>query len=194
MGRVARYFEIYDDVYVEGRWHLVKPTDKNGVDVGSVLQSGRPAKVAGPIQLRHSDVTPRGNPLDYAWITGDTVPVVRARVAEILTRLAPADVELIPAFADGFQEQLFVVNVITEKRCIDDAACLYVSKYTEADSAAFSDRVGGYFRVSGLKINKSRVDNAQIFRTWGWSALIVSEEIKKAFEAAHVTGAKFVEV
>jgi len=34
----------------------------------------------------------------------------------------------------------------------------------------------------------------QVFWTWGWNAVLVSEEIKNALEAAHITGAKFIEV
>jgi len=191
---MRRYFKLDDDVYVKGRWYLVDPTDQNGVDVSAAFWRGLPAKVAGPIKLGHSNAAARGKPLDYTRITGDMVPVVRLCVAEILVRLAPTDIELVPAFADGFQEQLFIVNVLTVRRCIDEAASVRVEKFMEEDRAIFPDKIGSYRRVWGLKIDKSKVQDSKVFWTWGWGALIVEEEIKNAFEVAQVRGAKFVEV
>jgi hypothetical protein len=46
-----------------------------------------------------------------------------------------------------------------------------------------------------MRIDPSRVDEAKVFRTWGWSiALIVREEIKEALERIGATGTKFQEV
>nr|WP_317987913.1 suppressor of fused domain protein [Hyalangium gracile] len=46
-----------------------------------------------------------------------------------------------------------------------------------------------------MRIDPSKVGDAKIFRTWGWTvALIVSEDIKQALERAGVTGVKFKEV
>jgi len=194
MEKLGRYFEIYDDVYIEGRWHLVDPADQHGANISAVFKRGEPAKVAGPVQLGHSDAAPRGDSLDYTVITGDRVPVVSARVGEMLKRLAPGDVELVPAAVEGFHEQFFVVNVLTVRRCIDEAGSGQVEKYTEEDREVFPDKAGKYFLVVEMKIDKSKVQNAKMFWTWGWGALIVAEEIKNAFEAAHVKGAKFVEV
>jgi len=192
--RVRRYFKIDGDVYIEGRWYLVDPRDQNGADISVALGRGMPAKVAAPVRLSHSDAAPRGKPLDYTRITGDRVSVVNARVAEILKRLAPQDVEMVPAIVDGFSDQYFIVNVLTIRQCIDEAASRQIEKYTEEDRETFPDLVGTYSLVMGLKIDKSKVQGAKMFWTWGWGALIVAEEIKSAFEAAHVKGAKFVEV
>jgi len=194
MAERKRYFELVGDVYVEGRWYLVDPTDQNGTDVSIVLGRGTPAKVAAPVRLSHSDAAPRGKPLDYTRITGDRVPVVNNRVADILKRLASQDVEMVPATVDGFSEQYFVVNVLTVIRCIDEAASDQAEKFAEEHREIFPDKMGSYFLVMGLKIDKTKVQNAKVFWTWGWGALIVDEDIKNAFEAARVTGAKFVEV
>jgi len=189
-----RYFEITDDVYIKGRWHLVRPTDQTGAEVCDTLHQGTSARVAAPIRLWHSDAAERGQPLDYTRITGGFAPVVTSRVAEILERLAPHDFELVPAAVDGFSEPYFIVNVLKVRRCIDERASRKVDKYAESDREVFPDKVGSYFLVMGLKLDKSKIQGAKVFWTWGWNALIVVEEIKSAFEAAHVTGAKFVEV
>jgi hypothetical protein len=39
-----------------------------------------------------------------------------------------------------------------------------------------------------------KVGDARVFRPWGWRvALVVSEDIKEALEAAGLTGTRFVE-
>jgi len=189
-----RYFDLDDNLYVKGRWHLVDPTDQSGADVSVAFWQGKLARIATPVRLQHSDAVERGNPLDYTVISGDRIPVVSVRVAEIFERLAPDDVAFVPAMVDGFPEQYFVVNVLTVRRCIDEAACDEFEKFTEEDRAIFPEKVGRYRLVWGLKIDKSKVQDAKVFWTWGWSALIVNEEIKNAFKVARVRGAKFVEV
>jgi len=195
MGKPSRYFEIYDDVYIEGRWHLINPVDQYGIDVRAVFKRETPAKVAAPIKLGHSNAVARGTiPLDYTVISGDRVPVASRRVADILEDLAPEDVELIPAEPDGFSEPYFIVNVLKARQCIDEAACEEIEKFTEKDRELFPDKIGRYRRVWGLKIDKSKVQNSKVFWTWGWGALIVDEDIKNAFEVERVNGVKFVEV
>jgi len=194
MNAAGRYFSMRDNVYIEGRWHLVDPTDKDGASLRGVFRSGKPASAATPIKLHHSKFAERGVPVDYVEIDNEIVPVVHVRVAEILANLAPGDVEVFPVVIDEASGQYCIVNVITVRRCIDEAASAYISKYAEEDRDVFPDKVGSYFRVSGLKIDKSQVQGARVFRTWGWGAIIVAEEIKIALETAHVTGVKFVEV
>lgn len=47
----------------------------------------------------------------------------------------------------------------------------------------------------GLRIDKSKVGSARVFRPWGWNVvLIVDEEIKDALEANGIFGGKFEEV
>jgi hypothetical protein len=44
-------------------------------------------------------------------------------------------------------------------------------------------------------VDPAKIENAHIFRTWGWSvALIISEHLKRVLESEHITGVKFVEV
>jgi hypothetical protein len=46
-----------------------------------------------------------------------------------------------------------------------------------------------------MRIDKSKVGNAQVFRPEGWSStLIISEEIKDALERIGATGTRFTEV
>ncbi len=46
-----------------------------------------------------------------------------------------------------------------------------------------------------MRIDPSKVGDAKVFRTWGWSiALVVSEDIKDALERTGATGLQFTEV
>jgi len=55
--------------------------------------------------------------------------------------------------------------------------------------------VKGYRVVTGMRIDRSKVQGAHIFRPWGWLvALVVSEELKLAMEALGGIGPDFVEV
>ena len=57
------------------------------------------------------------------------------------------------------------------------------------------DKVGQYIAVDHLRIDKRKVGNAKVFRPEGWwTTLIVSEEIKDAFERMGATGTRFEEV
>jgi hypothetical protein len=49
--------------------------------------------------------------------------------------------------------------------------------------------------VDDLRIEKTKVGNAKVFRPEGWEvALIVAEEIKEAMERMGATGTRFEEV
>jgi len=193
MEQITRFFDMYDDVYIEGRWNLVGPMDENGVNLNGLFRTGESLTVVPPVRVAHSDAAERGTPLDYSLISG-SIPLVRLRVAKLLLRLAPGDVECVPTAVDGFSEEFYVVNVLTIKRCIDDAASSYIKKFTEEDRDLFPHKVGRYMRVSGLRIDKTKAEGAQIFRTWGWVKIIVTQQVKEALEAARVEGVKFVEV
>jgi hypothetical protein len=46
-----------------------------------------------------------------------------------------------------------------------------------------------------MRIDPSKVGEAEIFRPWGWQiVIIVSERVKRAMEEEKITGARFVEV
>jgi hypothetical protein len=107
--------------------------------------------------------------------------------------MASRDVQLFPVEVQGQAETFFLLNVARTVRCIDDAACEEVQLYTPADGRL--DRVGEYHSVSGLRIDKSKVSEARVFRLWGWHPpIIVEGEVKEALERTGIVGARFDEV
>ena len=74
-------------------------------------------------------------------------------------------------------------------RCIDEQASK-VQFWTPEDGVP--EKVGKYWAVDDLRVDKTKVGNAQVFRPEGWEvALIVSGEIKDALERIGATGTRF---
>jgi hypothetical protein len=191
---MTRYFRMLDDVTVPGRWFLCDPVDGKGNDLWWCFSEGKPVQVERPVRVHFNAHAKRGSPIDYCELDGDPVPVVHVRVASMLAELASSDVQLIPVGLEGFPDQLCILNVTRVIDCIDDAASEYVKRYTPGDAEVFADKVGEYSSVRGLRIDRERVGDARIFRTWGWIAIIVSAEIKEALERLGTTGVRFEEV
>src|SRR6218665_1631592 len=74
-----------------------------------------------------------GKPLGYPHPDAGAVPVVHAKVGDILNRMASKDVQLFPVEVETQREPYFLVNVIHTVKCIDDQAPEEVSYWTEED-------------------------------------------------------------
>ncbi len=187
-----RYFELFDDVNVPGRWELNDPTDQSGREVENpwMFRKGEPVQFEERLKV---PLTRPGRPLDFSMAGVGVTPVIHAKVAAILTQLAPADVQLLPVDVAAQSEPYFIANVTRVVRCIDDEASEEVRYWKPGDGRP--EKVGKYRAVSGMRIDPTKVGDAKVFRTWGWTiALIVSEDIKEALERAGITGVKFKEV
>jgi hypothetical protein len=188
---LKRYFDLADDVYLPERWELGHPLDQNGQQLEDPWQFrvGEPVRFEGQVQI---PVKRPGTPLDFSH-AAFSIPVVHVRVASLLAELAPNDVESIPVRIDGQPDQFCILNATRLVRCIDDKASGEVQYWRPEDGRP--GKTGQYRAVYGLRIDSSKVGDAKVFRTWGWTvALIVSEEIPQALERIGATGVKFKEV
>ncbi|MCP3099876.1 hypothetical protein LZ198_13455 [Myxococcus sp. K15C18031901] len=186
-----RFFNLTIDVYVPGRWYFADPQTRAGEEIEDIWQftAGTPVDLNERLRI---PISRPGNPLDFTTAGAGRTPIVSERVASIFRELAPHDVQLFPVDVEGDARPFFLLNVARTIRCIDDAACEEVQLRT-ADE--YEERIGEYRSVSGLRIDKSKVGDARVFRTWGWhSPLIVDEDIKDALEANGIFGGKFEEV
>ncbi|WP_434384671.1 imm11 family protein [Melittangium boletus] len=112
------------------------------------------------------------------------------RVARVFRDMAPEDVQLFPVDVEGQSTPYFLLNVARTVRCIDDAACEEVRRWTAEDGRP--DRVGEYRVVAGLRIDPSAVGDARVFRPWGWSApILVEASVKDALERTGIVGGRF---
>ena len=196
-----KYYEIYDNKYIPGRWHLGMPLFADGEDEDAGdpekrelfdtyrFLEGRLLEIQSPIRL---SVKPVGVALDFSHAMG--VPIVHRRVVSLFERLGlQKDVQFIPVEIEGQTEPWFILNALRIIRCIDDARCEEVLYWLPEDNRP--DKLGQYRNVAGLKVDPEKLGDAHIFRPWGWKVvLIVSEHVKSAMEAAGITGAKFLEV
>jgi hypothetical protein len=184
-----RFFKLFDDVYVPHRWHLDTPIDRQGRKVHNWdFKRGTPVHVEGRLKI---PIEIAGRPLDFSG-AGLRIPVVHVRVASMLAERAPGDVQLIPADIEGQPEQYLILVATRLIRCIDEEAS-EVSFWTPEHGVP--EKVGHYMGVDRLRIDKTKVGDAKVFRPEGWEvALIVSEEIKGALERMGATGTRFEEV
>jgi hypothetical protein len=187
---MPRYFELEDDLYHPGRWHLRSPLDEQGERINPwQFFKGRQLALQGLVRL---PVKPNGVALDFSW-AGVSIPVVHGRFVQLFERLGVQDVQFILVEVEGHVGPFFILNTLCTIRCIDDARCEEVHYWKPEDGQP--EKVGRYRVVTGLRIDPTKVGDARIFRTWGWSqGLIVSEDLKQALEAEHITGTRFVEV
>ncbi|WP_095992105.1 imm11 family protein [Cystobacter fuscus] len=186
-----KYFKLSQEVDGSGGWDLGNPTDPQGREVDNPWSFREGLPVADPGRLTLPVGRP-GRALDFT-LAGFSIPVVHARVAALFRELAPRDVQLLPVDIPG-QPDPFCILVATRLiQCIDDQASEEVEYWMPEDGRP--EKVGQYRDVSGMRIDPSKIGDAQVFRTWGWTiALIVSEELKEALERMGATGAKFKEV
>lgn len=188
-----RYFRLFEDLYIPGRWYLDTPVDGNGREIGTwVFTDGQVVSVVEPLRVA---LYRPGKALDYSAADAGAAPVVHPRVASVLQSLAPGDIQTFPIQVEDQPERYVLINVTRVVKCIDEQASEHVEIWVPEDEDDQPERAGEYRNVVGLRVDKSRVGDAKIFRTWGWHVvLVVSEDIKEALERIGATGMHFTEV
>lgn len=187
---MARYYKLSDDVATPGRWELGKLSDERGDELWPAqLMRGAPAEIEGRLRV---PVKLAGQPLDFSQAAFG-IPIVHVRIASVFMELAGDDVQFFPVDIEGDSEQYRILNVTRVVKCIDDQASEEVRYWKPEDGRP--EKTGQYRAVYGMRIAPSKVGDAKVYRTWGWTvALVVSEEIKVALDRIGATGAKFKEV
>ncbi|OJH38875.1 imm11 family protein [Cystobacter ferrugineus] len=173
------------------RWTLGDPMDGNGQELWhGHLTEGTPISVQGPVRI---GLYAPGRPLDFST-TALGVPIIHGKVKKLLEpRGLSSQMQLFPIIVEGQAEPYYLLNLLRVVRCIDDARCEEVAYRTVEDG--YEDRIGEYRNVVGMRIDPSKVGDAEIFRPWGWQTnIIVSERVKRAMEESGMTGARFTEV
>lgn len=184
-----RFFELADDVELPRRWHLAMPRNAQGLKVDDgQFRRGYPVPLKERLRI---PVEIAGTPLDFTE-AGIRIPVVHVRVAPLLAELAPDDVQLIPVDVEGQPDQYLILVATRLIDCIDEKASRF-DRWTPEEGVLHNIR--RYSIMYELRIDKSKVGGARMFRVDGWrSSLIVSGEIKDALEHMGATGTRFEEV
>lgn len=185
-----RFFKLYDDVYVPGRWQLDNPTDEHGqaVDDPWVFRRGEAVRVEGRLKVPIEHI---GRSLDFT-LAGLSVPVVHVRAANIFTEFAPDDVQFLSVDLENQPDQYLILVATRLIPCIDERTSR-IRLWTHEDG--LPHKVGQYASVRDLRIDPSRVGDARVFRARGWPGpLLIRGDLKEALKRADVTGVKFEEV
>ncbi|WP_375743487.1 imm11 family protein [Corallococcus interemptor] len=120
-------------------------------------------------------------------------PVIHVKLANVLLEHAANEVQLIPVTIPKHPDQYVILVATRLIRCIDEQASEGVRFWEPRHGKP--ERVGEYRSVDIVRIDKSKVGDAKIFRPWGLPvALIVSEDLKSALERTGATGMHFTEV
>lgn len=186
-----RYFDLFDNMRIPGRWALRSPVDERGREIDPwQFDKGRPLDLEGTPRL---PLARSGIALDVTH-TGLGIPVVSRRVVSLFERLGlHQQVQFFPAQVENHVDPYFILNILRIIRCIDDARCEEVIYWKPEDGRP--EKVGHYRNVVGMRIDPTQVGDAHIFRPWGWRVVIVvSEYLKLAMEAEGITGLRFTEV
>lgn len=199
------YFELEDDLCYENRWHLAGLFDRNGTELDArEFTYGKPLDVGPPLRtflwnedeiveaqapLRvdlHSD----GVSLDFTYTT-DNMPVVTSTVADIFSRFAGSHIQRLPVWIVGSSHKYEIINVISRVNCIDWEKSEI--ELWQKGNKVRPDLAGKPHVIRKLLIDPSAVDHHQhVFRLQDWEiSIIVSEEVKEAFDAVRVSGVNF---
>jgi len=185
---MMKYFDLFDNVYIPGRWHLGEVLAQDGSEPD--LEGGRWFDGPGPLV---TEVTDEGRALDYC-ITSFNVPVASVRLANAVSAVARSDVQCIPVMVPGQAGMMMVLNSVRVIRCLDETRSEF-SKFTKDDRVR-PDLAGQYKSVPKLIVDPKAIPpDAHFFRIEDWFVtLIVSEAVKDAMERVGCVGAKFTDV
>jgi hypothetical protein len=184
-----RFFELADDVNVPHRWHLAMPRNSQGLKVDDAqFTDGTPVHIQERLRI---PVEIAGKALDFTE-AGLRITVVHVRVASVFADLAPHDVQLIPVDVEGQPDQYLSLVATCLIDCIDEKAFRFDS-WTPEEGVLHTIR--RYSIMYELRIDKTKVGSAKVFRLEGWMGpLIISGEIKDALDRMGATGTRFEEV
>lgn len=186
----SRFFRIAESVQA-GNWYLGDAEDSRGQEVEDpwMFRAGRPVQVDSPLRV---PIDEPGRALDFSLAGVGLAPIVHVKVATLFVELASDDVQTLPVAIKGHPDQYLILVATKRIRCIDEQASKVQFWKPEDGLPA---KVGQYYAVDDLRIDPSKVGEAKVFRTEGWTqALIVSEDIKQALERTGATGVKFTSV
>lgn len=183
---MTRFFRLRDDVTIPGRWHIGELRLADGSV--PLLDAGVRFNEHDPLI---GTITHPGQVLDFGF-TSFAVPLATRALAEAVVSAAGSDVQRIPVIIAG-QAGIDVLNSVRVVSCVDEKKSEF-TRWTAQDHRA--DLAGQYRQMTKLVLDASAIPNeAHFFRVEGWLiALIVSEKVKIAMEAAGCRGAKFTEL
>jgi len=179
-----KYYELFDDLAIPGRWHLGSVCAVDGFEppLASGVHCSCDLLLVG---VHHGRVE-----LDFC-LTSFGVPVASTILAAAIESIVGRDVQRIPLSIMG-RDNFEVLNVLRVVPCLDESRTEFL-KWTDKDHRA--DLAGQYRQVVNLRVKPEAIPgDAHILRIDGWrSALIVSEVLRQEMERVGARGATFTD-
>lgn len=180
---MMRYFQLIDDTRIPGRWYL-----------GDVKRSRSAAYLhtcdgqTSDEEMPRVEISRRGRPLEFTMTSVD-IPIIGSELATVIAEVAGADVEFQPIMVSNTLGYC-LLKTRRSVDCLDESR----SAYTRLSCNDYNS--SRYRMVTKLFLDPVRVpEETHIFDVSGCpGALIVSELLRDAMQAAGCFGAKFVEV
>lgn len=169
------------------RWHLSRRDNLGGELPTDIWAFCRCEPFFGTLPIRF-DITKEGPAVDYNP-TAFCSTVVSDKMAHIISTSAEGNVQLIDACV-GCSMQWKVLNVLRCVDCIDHGKSII--QYFPPNHSEKPNLPRGVIK---LVIDPTKSEHSLIFKPLGWKVVdIVSESLKLALEANHITGIHYCPV
>ncbi len=120
------------------------------------------------------------------------MPIVTAKVGQLLQQLAPDGVQRVSVKIDGHEGDYETINVLSLVEAINEELS-EISRWTEQDNNP--PKTGTYFGIGKLVLNCAKLSGHHILRLKDWELpFIVSEEVKERLELLGATGVTYKEL
>ena len=172
-------------------WFIEKPYFPDGKMVGT--WDFMKCHAINPPYIGLSAKTSYGEVVTDVCFGAFDIIYARPKMADAMLACAGDEIQLVPVHVDGFNEDVFIVNVLNKVKCIDESRSLF-EKWA-LGNAERPDRAGEYKMIRELFIDPNATEGRNILRPWGWTTqVIVSEKFKEAVESVGSAGTVFIPV
>lgn len=181
------FYAVYTDhVKFPDKWFLDEPLTSNSEEIDArEFTEGVPYHGTPPDSV---PVAKPGKEVAFHLAAFD-MPVVSYEVAEVLSRIAPDDVECFPVEVKHSKASYAILNAICLLDCLDESKS-DVTRWSAEDGRP--DRLGQIHVISTLRIDPDRTFSHHIFRLKDWPlTLLVSDLVKDSLEHIHNLGVVF---
>lgn len=201
------FYRIDDSPDPIGRWHLSELLDSCGRKLDPRhFTAGIACDLSGPLKLELLDtdevvalehepsigIQYEGIRVDWTFSDFD-LPIITAEVGELLSDLAPVDIQRIPLRLRGGPSNLEILNIVHVVDCIDEKRSK-IQWFQEGNSVR-PDLAGQPEMITDLRVIPSAIEPFDLVRPKGWEiAIVISERISSALAKHGVSGIGFTSV
>lgn len=183
-----KYYKWQFDSKFDDCWFISEPRLPNGEVVDSWFF--RKCQTIDPSYISLVASTTYGDIVTEASFGAFDIPYVRPKMAHALLDSVGNEIQLIPVHIEGFNEDVFILNVLNSVKCVDESRSEF-EKWAPGNTQR-PNKVGQYKMISKLLVDPNTTNDLNIFRPWGWTIkIVVSEKVKSVVEAIGATGTTF---